>query len=175
LGAAYIDGTVLKRNARKGLRQLQQAAGQGDDTARTKLGQVYLYGVDGVAPQPDKGEDYLKVAAGNGHAGAQAALGRAYVTGVLGEEHRIDEGARLLFEAARAGHPTARYVLAEAFLKSQGLESVNRDYAQAWLQSVVAGDTDVALGALTAMLREASANLPPAADRQESEQRARRR
>src|SRR3546814_1173613 len=73
-----------------------------------------------------------------------AALGRAYLDGTLGER-RIDEGARLLFEAARAGHPTARYVLAEAFLQSQGIESAYRDYAQAWLETVVAGDTEAAL------------------------------
>src|SRR3546814_7187936 len=81
-----------------------------------------------------------------------AALGRAYLDGTLGER-RIDEGARLLFDAARAGHPTARYVLAEAFLESQGLESANRDYAQAWLETVVAGETDAALATLTEMLR----------------------
>src|SRR3546814_9085230 len=76
-------------------------------------------------------------------------------------ERRIDEGARLLFEAARAGHPTARYVLAEAFLQSQGIESANRDYAQAWLETVVAGDTEAALATLTEMLREG--DLPPPA------------
>ena len=43
-------------------------------------------------------------------------------------------------------------------MQSQGLESANRDYAQAWLETVVAGDTDAALATLTEMLREG--NLP---------------
>src|SRR3546814_20919972 len=52
-------------------------------------------------------------------------------------------------------------VLAEAFLQSQGIESANRDYAQAWLETVVAGDTEAALATLTEMLREG--DLPPPA------------
>jgi TPR repeat protein len=91
-----------------------------------------------------------------------AALGQAYLDGTLGER-RIDAGARLLFRAARAGHPTARYVLAEAFLESQGLASANRDYAQAWLETVVGGDTDVALATLTEMLREGKVDASGAA------------
>jgi TPR repeat protein len=164
LGSAYVDGTPMRRNSAKGLRLLQRAASQSDDTARTKLGQIYLYGAEGVPPQPANGEKFLKAAAKNGHAGAKATLGRAYITGVVGKR-RVAEGARLLFQAARAGHPTARYVLAEAFLRSQGLETANRSYAQDWLQTVVAGDSEVALAALTDMLREATAADPDLASR----------
>jgi len=84
-----------------------------------------------------------------------ATLGRAYVEGTLGEK-RIQEGARLLFDAARTGHPTARVVLAEAYLRSQGLEAANRDYAEAWLDTVTAGDSAAALKTLTDMLRDSS-------------------
>lgn len=162
LGTAYLD-KIVPGDPDVGITYLQRAAAGGDDTARARLGRAYLLGGDGVAQQPAKGVELLQAAADNGHAGAMAALGRAYLDGSLGER-RIDEGARLLFEAARAGHPSARYVLAEAFLQSQGLESANRDYAQAWLETVVAGDTDAALATLTEMLREGKVQAPdPAA------------
>ena len=161
LGSAHLDNTLPGSNPEEGIAYLERAAAQGDDAARARLGTAYLVGSATLPAQPAKGAELLEAAADNGHAGAMAALGRAYLDGTLGER-RIDEGARLLFEAARAGHPTARYVLAEAFLQSQGLESANRDYAQAWLETVVAGDTDAALATLTEMLREG--NLPdPAA------------
>lgn len=160
LGSGYIEGTLPNGDLEQGIDYLERAAEAGDDTARAKLGDLYLFGAEGIQPQPAKGEALLKQAAENDHPGAMAALGRAYLDGTLGER-RIDEGARLLFSAARAGHPTARYVLAEAFLQSQGLETANRDYAQAWLETVVAGDTDAALATLTEMLRESP--VPPAA------------
>mgnify|MGYP000503808855 CR=1 FL=1 len=160
LGSGYLDNTLPGGDAEQGMRYLEQAADQGDDTARAKLGSLYLTGSATVPAQPAKGAELLKAAADNGHPGAMAALGRAYLDGTLGER-RVDEGARLLFEAARTGHPTARYVLAEAFLQSQGLESANRDYAQAWLETVVAGDTDAAVATLTEMLRESK--VQPAA------------
>jgi TPR repeat protein len=159
LGTAYVDGSVLKRRVRTGMKYLEQAAAQGDDTARTALGRIYLYGIEDIPPQPKRGEALLKRSIAHGDAGAKAALGRAYVTGALGER-RVDEGARYLFEAARSGHPSARLVLAEAFLESQGLEGVNRDYAQAWLDTVVGSDTSAALETLTEMLREAKTSVP---------------
>lgn len=156
LGSAYVDGEFAERDVGKGLDYLQQAAARGDDTARVKLGSLYLFGTKGLPPEPAKGLELIEPAVDNGHPGAMATLGRAYVEGTLGRP-RIDEGARLLFDAARAGHPTARVVLAEAYLRSQGLESANRDYAEAWLDTVTAGDTSTALQTLTDMLRDSSA------------------
>jgi uncharacterized protein len=173
LGSAYLDSTLPGGDPADGIRYLEQAATAGDDTARARLGDLYLTGSDLVPAQPVKGEEMLRQAAANGHAGAMAALGRAYLEGTLGER-RIDEGARLLFRAARAGHPTARYVLAEAFLQSQGLERANRDYAQAWLETVVAGDTDAAVATLTEMLRE-SRQQPAARPAQPAGSEAQRR
>lgn len=153
LGSAYVDGRLPEKNhLEKGLNYLEKAAAGGDDTARTKLGNLYIFGAEGLAPQPEKGREIIAAAVENGHAGAKATLGRAYVEGALGPK-RIEEGARLLFDAARAGHKTARLILAEAFLRSQGLETANRDYAEAWLDSVTAGDSAVALQTLTEALR----------------------
>ena len=160
LGVAYVEGKVVKRHTRTGMKYLHEAAAQGDDTARTELGNIYLYGIEGVSPKPEKAQTYLQQAVKDGHAGAEAALGRAYVNGVFGKR-RVADGARLLLKSAQAGHPTARYILAEAFLKSQGLEGVNRDYAQAWLQTVVDGNTDVAVRTLTEMLRDSEAAATP--------------
>jgi TPR repeat protein len=159
LGAGYLDGTLPGGDRERGLRSLERSAARGDDNARTKLGNTYLFGEHGLPVQLEKGEELLKTAADNGHAGAMAGLGRAYLDGTLGER-RPAEGARMLYHAARSGHPTARYVLAEAYLESQGLEGANRDYAQAWLDTVVAGDTDAAVATLTEMLREASIEHP---------------
>ena len=162
LGSAYLDDVLPDSDPQRGVELLERAAARGDDSARAKLGTVYLFGTERIAAQPAKGEELLEGAAARGHAGAMAALGQAYLDGTLGER-RIDAGARLLFRAARAGHPTARYVLAEAFLESQGLASANRDYAQAWLETVVGGDTDVALATLTEMLREGKVDASGAA------------
>ena len=161
LGSGYLDGTLPGGDRKRGIRYLERSAARGDDTARTKLGNAYLFGAHGLPVQLEKGTELLQTAADNGHAGAMAALGRAYLDGTLGER-RLAEGARLLYLAARTGHPTARYVLAEAYLESQGLESANRDYAQAWLDTVVAGDTDAAVATLTEMLREAPVAQPDA-------------
>ena len=171
LGSGYLDNTLPGGGPQEGIRYLQRAAAAGDDTARTELGNLYLFGTEEIAAEPEKGEELLEAAAANGHAGAMAALGRAYLGGTLGER-RIDAGARLLFRAARAGHPTARYVLAQAFLQSQGLEGANRDYAEAWLDTVVAGESDVAVATLTQMLREAKVETtvqPPAPEESEAQ------
>lgn len=159
LGAAYLENAHFKGRTDEGLRLLREAVQHGDDTALLRLGEFYLYGGHGVPPRPKEGEALLQRAVANGHPGAMGALGRAYLNGDLGPS-RQDDGARLLLSAARAGHPTAQYALAEAYLKSQGLAATNREYAQTWLQSMVAGDTEIAVRTLTQMLRETNVRIP---------------
>lgn len=159
LGAAYLDNVHFKGRTEDGLRLLREAVQHGDDSALLRLGEFYIYGGHGLPPRPKEGEALLERAVANGHTGAMGALGRAYLNGDLGPSRQAD-GARLLLRAARAGHPTAQYALAEAYLKSQGLASTNREYAQTWLQSMVAGDTEIAVRTLTQMLRETSVRVP---------------
>jgi hypothetical protein len=160
LGGAYLDGKGLPRRPRTGLHYLERAARAGDDTALAYLGSFYMNErFEDEAPDRTKGFKYLQAAVRKGNVGAMAALGRAYINGDLGDR-QIKKGTRMLVKAAQRGHESARYALAEAYLQAQGLEKANRDYAQAWLQSVIAGDSELAVQTLAEMLADSDIRIP---------------
>src|SRR3546814_19909654 len=66
-------------------------------------------------------------------------------------------------ETNPTGHlcPQPAAFRSEGLPQAQGIESGDRDFRQAWLETVVAGDTEAALATLTEMLREG--DLPPPA------------
>ena len=158
--AASLDASpAAEPDTPSDIASLQEAAAGGDESARVRLGTLYLFGGERVQAQPHKGEELLRPAVRDGHPGAMLTLGLAYLHGSFGER-RIDEGSRLLFEAARAGNPTARNVLTQAVLHARGAEQTERAEAEAWLDAKLAGDPEAGLATLTELLREGLSDAP---------------
>ncbi|MEC9483304.1 MAG: hypothetical protein UMU75_08285 [Halomonas sp.] len=155
LGTAYLKGTGIAADTRQAEKWLTRASEAGDMTARFQLGYAYLQGTAGFDRDPAHARQLLASAAEAGHAGAQVALGRALLRGEQLPQDR-KRGVELLYHAARQGHPTARLALAKAYLWANGLESANQQQALLWLDTVLDGDSHVALETMRQLLTEAN-------------------
>lgn len=83
LGKAYVFGWGVRKNARKGLRYLEEGATlpTADTESLVLLGTAYLEGKGGLAPDPSRGLLYLRRAADAGEPRAQWQVGWATLKG----------------------------------------------------------------------------------------------
>src|SRR6187551_3293929 len=73
-GMNLITGTGVRRNVRRGMDFVRQAAERGDDMAMGFLGEAYLFGECGCEVDRRQGVMWLKRSASAGYLDAQALL-----------------------------------------------------------------------------------------------------
>ena len=106
----YINPEVLQSLAdvsaekQQNLRELEDAAEEGDVDAQYKLALSYCNGTDGAEKDEEKGFYWLSRAADADHLGAQHSLGQCYAKGV-GVEKDPKKAVELYSAGAEQGYP----------------------------------------------------------------------
>jgi TPR repeat protein len=115
------------------IKQLRQAAAQGDARAQLALGRMYATG-DGMQENLVEAATWTRQAADRGHARAQTALGflHRFGRGVL-ENHQ--EAVKWNRMAAEQGQATALLTLGDMYVKGEG---VLEDYVHAYAWYILA-------------------------------------
>lgn len=128
LGGAYYMGAGVKKDASIAVKWLSLAADKGHAQAQADLGKIYLDGLQGIAPDPEKGVRLLNQAAYQGDSRACYNLGLAYQNG-NGVSPDLIEAYKWFHLGAEAGHPQAKAARAELMNKMDGkdmLEALRR-------------------------------------------------
>lgn len=114
------------------LKWYEKAAAQGDISAQTKLGYMYIEGT-GVTPDYAEAAKWFHKSAEQGDAGAQCILGAMYANGE-GVAQNYSLAAQLYQKAAEQGLAPAQYSLGVLYTNGLG---VSQNYAEAvkWYQT----------------------------------------
>ncbi len=126
LGVLYFEGTVLKKDPKKGVELLKKSAEQGNAEAQFYLGVCYDTG-EGVAYKDSfEAVKWYKKSAEQGNAEAQCILGRCYLSG-YGVAQDNKKGVELLKKSAEQGLAEAQYILGECYEYGNGVDKNDKE------------------------------------------------
>lgn len=119
LGLVLMDATDLE-TAKAGLKWLQEAATQGDNPARVRLGKLYLQGSTLVARDYAQSLHWFNAAGHDKDPTAAYFLGIQYANG-YGVATDTQQAATWYAVSAEQGQPAALFMLANAYRYGQGV------------------------------------------------------
>src|ERR1700744_4310192 len=135
LGKIYLDGSLVKKNAKEAVKWLQLAADQHFPDALATLGELYQAG-QGVPMDLDKAAQYYQLAGEGGSVSGQYDLAFLYEQGI-GVKKDEAAAAKWYQLAAEGGDPSAQYDVGQRYEIGVGV-ATNRVAAFKWL-SLAAG------------------------------------
>jgi len=119
LGAAYLAGRGVPRDAKQAAYWYEKAANSGDPGAQLEVGYFYQAGI-GVDRNPSRAAQWFERSASSGLTSAKVNLGVAYVWG-LGVRKDPEFGAQLFKEAAKRGDGAGACYLGDMYYFGVGL------------------------------------------------------
>lgn len=138
LGALYMVGKGVPRDAKEALRLTKLAAEKDSATAQFNLGSIYLEGQ--ITPKDYKAAmKWFLAAAGKGLAAAQVGVATMFYNGE-GVVQNYDEAAKWMILAAEQGDTDAQMNLGGMYALGQGLK---RDLSRAYMWTYLATDTSI--------------------------------
>lgn len=121
IGNAYLEGSGIAVNERRGVQWVKWAAERGSSTAMYVLSRLYDEGSHGVEQNVKLGFHWLKMSADAGDSEAMVRVGFAFAAG-QGVEKDLTAAAGWFQRAADVGDAEGMYYLAVCYLKGTGVE-----------------------------------------------------
>ena len=152
LGALYMVGKGVPRDAKEALRLTKLAADNGSTTAQFNLGSIYL---DGQITTKNYNEamKWFLAAAGKGLAAAQVGVASMFYNGE-GVTKNYTEAAKWMILAAEQGDTDAQMNLGGMYALGHGLE---KDLSRAYMWTFLATESPVIPESEKSALREDAA------------------
>jgi TPR repeat protein len=142
LGAALMNGVLVKKDCERGHQLFQIAALQGSTWAHYQLGKSYDAG-SGVEKNGQKAFECFLVAAKGGHDLAMYCVGMHYLLGIGALENKA-AAVTWLKKAADQGHAAAMHSLAIMLANGDGVKS-NPKQAKIWFEKAAELDYSASL------------------------------
>lgn len=139
-GLADGQSALARGDHAAALRALQPAAEQGDATAQSLLGFMYLDG-RGVPKDEQRGARLIQQAAQAGQANAQFLLGALYASG-RAVRRSDEEAVRWYRSAAQQGHSAAQGRLGLMLARGLGVARNEEEAVAWWRKGAAQGDAD---------------------------------
>lgn len=124
--------TMLTVVAGRSLEATLRLAKEGQADAQTQLGEIYLWGKQGMKKDHAKAKEWFHKAAKQGSANAQYFMGSLYNQG-WGVKKDPSKAAAWTEKAANGGHVEAQFYLGEMYFHATGVEE-NHEKAFEWYE-----------------------------------------
>lgn len=121
IGLMYYQGLGVEQNDRKAFDIIMQAAFSGHAEAQSIIGNMYITGVTGIAPAPEKAIGWLKLAAEQNSTQAMSMLAEFYIEGNCITKD-VEKGIKFLEKSAQSGRGGDYVRLANIYRKGEVVE-----------------------------------------------------
>jgi TPR repeat protein len=135
VGVAHIRGRGTQRDPDTGLRWLRAASQERHRAAMSYLGNLLLFGNEGVKIDVDEGRQWLELAAEMGDPHASYGLGYARLRGI-GLKPDDQQAAGWFLRGAELGHADSANYLGTLYLEGRGVPE-DPHQALAWLEKAL--------------------------------------